>query len=168
MIAITDVRNKTQAAFASNDSSKRFTVQLVDHRSLDWYRAGVFATMSSAENSLLIAGADLSDQEIGDRRQRKLSLRDTKRRSVGPRFRLRVITASRLFPNTRPESRLLLPTTPFELYPFSHSSHPLFLCYPQREPHAVVATEPHPQHRLLQAHPLVAISGGHAPHLFLP
>src|SRR5215813_11650402 len=44
----------------------------------------------------------------------------------------------------------------------------LFLCYPQGEPHAVVATEPHPQHRLLQAHPLVAIPRGYAPHLFLP
>src|SRR5256884_5313271 len=37
-----------------------------------------------------------------------------------------------------------------------------------KEPYAIVATEPHPQHGLLQAHPLVAISSRHAPHLLLP
>src|SRR6267154_6524370 len=35
------------------------------------------------------------------------------------------------------------------------------------EPHAVAALEPHSQHGLLQAHPLVAVSSGHAPHLLL-
>src|SRR5713226_3195254 len=40
-------------------------------------------------------------------------------------------------------------------------------CNP-KEPHAVASAEPHPQHGLLQAHPLVAISPEHAPHLFLP
>src|SRR2546429_3068999 len=34
--------------------------------------------------------------------------------------------------------------------------------------YAIAATEPHPQHGLLQAHPLVAISSRHAPHLLLP
>src|SRR6266550_1898773 len=37
----------------------------------------------------------------------------------------------------------------------------------RKEPHAVASPESHPQHGLLQAHPLVAISPGHSPHLFL-
>src|SRR6266850_2928393 len=41
------------------------------------------------------------------------------------------------------------------------------LIHHPKEPHAVVATQSHPQHGLLQAHPLVAVSAGHAPHLFL-
>src|SRR2546423_2078261 len=43
---------------------------------------------------------------------------------------------------------------------------PIRLCN-RKEPHAVASPESHPQHGLLQAHPLVAISPGHSPHLFL-
>src|SRR5579859_1226307 len=51
--------------------------------------------------------------------------------------------------------------------------HPLLtfhFCYPNcssKEPHAVAAPESDTQHRLLQAHPLVAIPAGHPPYLFL-
>src|SRR6266850_6712665 len=41
------------------------------------------------------------------------------------------------------------------------------LIHHPKEPHAVVATQSHPQHGLLQAHPLVAVSAGDAPHLLL-
>src|SRR5258708_37029247 len=48
------------------------------------------------------------------------------------------------------------------------SVEPIPPCIPDpKEPHAIVATQSHPQHGLLQAHSLVAISAGHAPHLFL-
>src|SRR5579859_3869308 len=62
-----------------------------------------------------------------------------------------------------------------EMPPFPNPSahHPLLtfhFCYPNcssKEHHAVAAPESDSQHRLLQAHPLVAIPAGHPPYLFL-